>query len=72
MLDDLATARAAFLEVFSNAPADALDIEWQFGWGRASLRRIARWRGYHDAEHATQIEEWRTGGRGDGPPETPE
>jgi uncharacterized damage-inducible protein DinB len=53
VLDDLAAARAAFLEVFSKAPADALDIEWQFGWGRAALRSITKWRGYHDSEHAT-------------------
>jgi len=26
--------------------------------GRANLRRIAKWRGYHDSEHATQIEAW--------------
>jgi uncharacterized damage-inducible protein DinB len=59
VLDDLAAARAAFLEVFSTAPAGSLDVEWQFGWGRASLRRIAKWRGYHDSDHATQIEDWR-------------
>ena len=59
VLDDLAVARAAFLAVFNAAPADALDIEWQFGWGQATLRRIAKWRGYHDSEHATQIEVWR-------------
>jgi DinB superfamily len=59
VLNELAAARAAFLEVFNAAPGDALDIEWQFGWGRATLRRIARWRGYHDSEHATQIEAWR-------------
>ena len=62
VLDDLAAARAAFLEVFSKAPTDALDVEWQFGWGRASLRSISKWRGYHDSEHATQIEDWRAGG----------
>ena len=56
VLDDLAVARAACLAVYSKAPADALDIEWQFGWGRASLRSIIKWRGYHDSEHATQIE----------------
>jgi hypothetical protein len=59
VLDELAAARAGFLEVFGAASAGALDVEWQFGWGRATLRRIARWRGYHDAEHATQIEDWR-------------
>jgi hypothetical protein len=63
VLDELAAARTAFLEVVSRAPADALDVEWQFGWGRASLRRITKWRGYHDSEHATQIEDWRVGGR---------
>jgi hypothetical protein len=62
VLDDLATARAAFLEVFSEAPAEALDVEWQFGRGRASLRSITKWRGYHDSEHATRIEDWRAGG----------
>jgi hypothetical protein len=59
VLDELAAARAAFLEVFSAASASTLDVEWQFGWGRATLRRIAKWRGYHDSEHATQIEDWR-------------
>ena len=59
VLEELAAARAGFLEVFTAAPAAALDVEWQFGWGRATLRRIAKWRGYHDAEHATQIEDWR-------------
>jgi uncharacterized damage-inducible protein DinB len=62
VLADLAVARAAFLEVFSEAPADALDVEWQFGWGWASLRSVTKWRGYHDSEHATQIEDWRAGG----------
>jgi hypothetical protein len=62
VLDDLAVARAAFLEVFGKAPAEALDVEWQFSWGRASLRSITKWRGYHDSEHATQIEDWRAGG----------
>jgi hypothetical protein len=71
VLDDLAAARAAFLEVFSKAPAYALDVEWQFGWGRASLRRITKWRGYHDSEHATQIEDWRAGRRGNGTPGIP-
>jgi len=59
VLAELAAARAGFLEVFSAAPDDALDIEWQFGWGRATLRRIAKWRGTHDSEHATQIEVMR-------------
>jgi hypothetical protein len=59
VLNELAAARAAFLVVFNAAPADGLDVEWQFGWGRATLRRIVKWRGYHDAEHATQIEAWR-------------
>lgn len=57
--EELAAARAGFLEVFGAAADAALDVEWQFGWGRATLRRIAKWRGYHDAEHATQIEAWR-------------
>jgi hypothetical protein len=59
VLDELGAARAAFLAAFSSAPTGALDIEWQFGWGCATLRRIAEWRGYHDSEHATQIEDWR-------------
>ena len=59
VLGELAAARAGFLEAFSAAADAGLDVEWQFGWGRATLRRIARWRGYHDAEHATQIEDWR-------------
>jgi len=58
-LEASAAARADFLQEFWRAPAEALDTEWQFGWGRASLRRIAKWRGYHDSEHATQIEDWR-------------
>ena len=59
VLDELAAARTAFPEVFSAVPDGSLDVEWQFGWGRATLRRIAKWRGYHDSEHATQIEDWR-------------
>jgi hypothetical protein len=52
-------ARAGFLAAFDRAPLAALDIEHAFGWGRASLRRIVKWRGYHDSSHAAQIEAWR-------------
>jgi uncharacterized damage-inducible protein DinB len=58
-LETLTRARVGFLEAFEQAPLDALDIEYAFGWGRASLRRIARWRGYHDSDHAAQIAAWR-------------
>jgi hypothetical protein len=60
-LEAFAAARAGFLEVFRPASPHALDCAWQFGWGSASLRRIARWRGYHDSNHADQISVWRKG-----------
>jgi len=58
-LETFHNARASFLAAFDRAPLAALDIEHAFGWGRASLRRIIKWRGYHDSSHAAQIETWR-------------
>jgi hypothetical protein len=52
-------ARAGFLAVFGQAPVDLLDVEQPFGWGEASLRRCALWRGYHDRTHAAHIAAWR-------------
>lgn len=58
-LATLDNARAGFLAAFDQAPMETLDTEHTLGWGRASLRRIVKWRGYHDSDHAAQIEAWR-------------
>ncbi|MCX6028835.1 MAG: type II toxin-antitoxin system HicB family antitoxin [Chloroflexi bacterium] len=63
-LDAFSSARAEVLDVLARASDEALHrslwLPWKSVGNRGSLRRMAQWRAWHDAEHAGQLAAWRS------------
>lgn len=63
VLEAFLAARVEVLGVLAQASDEALHhslwLPWESVGNRGSLRRMAQWRGFHDAEHTGQLAAWR-------------